>query len=142
MPRSGFRRRAITCNAQEPVAWSSDLPGRGEAQNSLPSGSILKKANRLREYGRGTGKVAARVMVKITPHKMLNFRGRGAGLQVVGERDDREEDQNQYREGRDLHARAVARRVVSPSAAAAKPESKECGGNTHPEQIKEQLHNE
>ena len=84
----------------------------------------------------------ARVVVQITPDQMFNLCRGGAGLQIVGERDDRKEDEDQYRESGNLHAGAVALRAASPMAPAGKPETKESGGKTHPEQIEEQLHDE
>ena len=137
----GLGRGAIPHNAQELLAWSPDFRRRGKAQNSLQRGWTLK-GNQLRGCGQGSGKIAVQVIVQIAANQMFHFRGRSAGLQIVGQRNDGEEDQNQHSESGDLHAGAGAQRVVCPPVLTGKPESEESGGKSYPEQIEEQLHNE
>jgi hypothetical protein len=98
-------------------AWSSDFHSRRQFRDGLQAGSTLKR-NQSGCQDRDRMEIVVCMIEKIAPDQVFHFRRSGARQQIVGERDDRKQDNDHNRKSSDLHVTAGSQRVVSPPASA------------------------
>lgn len=90
------RRGAVTDNAQGVSSRCFHLRDRGEIGKRLEPGGVVKGQQRRFYYGSCMERVGSVCGRHIASYEMFRFGGRGAGLQVVRERNHGKQDHDQY----------------------------------------------
>ena len=83
--------------------------------------------------------MAACLILRVAPHEVLDFSRRCTVPQIVCERDDREQDDDENGQSRNLHTGARTRRLFWCSGPAQNPQPNESSRERYPKQIKKDL---
>ena len=84
--------------------------------------SVRKGKKGRKDDGRGASGSGGQIM-EIASHQVFGLGRRSVGQQIVGERNDREQDDDQDGERRNLQVHARVRRALRTAGAAQKPQS-------------------